>query len=316
MGPQGERLVGERGAARLAARLAGVPRGCVEADACPLGGLLASIDGYSASESRLPWMGWADWGWKAAVAAASDLAASGATPAGLLVSVGAREPGVAVEVARGAGEAAAWMGAEVLGGDTNRCGCDAWVDVAALGALRYWSPRWAARPGHVLLRAGELGPGALALLALQGRVSVDDIPGGVLDYTRRPRPPLRLPEELWRAGCPPAAGVDNSDGWSETLWLLAEASGVRVELWSLGPSRVAAGAFESLGLPGEAAAASGEDYTLLLAFPGESVECALSACRRLGVDCEPVGRAVEGAPSVVYRGRPLGRGGWDSFAPP
>ncbi len=314
MGAPGERVVDEKATARMAARLAGIPQGCVEADSCPWRGVLASIDGYSASESRLPWMSWADWGWKAAVAAASDLAASGARPGALLASIGAPEPGVVLEVARGLGEAASWMGADVLGGDTNRCRGDAWIDVAVLGALRYWSPRWAARPGDVLVRAGCLGCGALAQLVLDGRLTLDTLPGAVVEYTRRPKPPLTLPGALWEAGCTPRAGVDNSDGWADALWSMAEASRVKLVVERLEAAGAALEVLEALGLhePG-LVASSAEDYTLLLAVPGGDVECVLSACRRAGVDCDVIGRVEEGGPAVIYNGEVLARGGWDSF---
>jgi thiamine-monophosphate kinase len=308
-------VVGERRAARLAARLAGLPPGCVEADSCPWRGLLASIDGYSASESMLPWMSWRDWGWKAAVAAASDLAASGGEPGALLVSIGAPSGEAAVEASAGVGEAAAWMGAEVIGGDTNRCGGDAWIDVAVLGALRFWAPRWTARPGDLLVRVGCLGCGALAALALEGRVRLEDLPGGVVEYTRRPRPPLGLAGLLWEAGCRPSAGVDNSDGWGEALWSLAEASRVRIVVEVLEATEPALSALEALGLHRpELVAASGEDYTILLSAPPGEVECILAACRRSGLDCGVIGRVEEGGPAVLYRGSPLPRGGWDSFA--
>ncbi|MEB2836772.1 MAG: AIR synthase-related protein [Desulfurococcales archaeon] len=306
----------ERDAALEAARASGVPGECVESDSCPWHGLLAAVDGYSAAESRLPWMTWRDWGWKAAVAAASDVAASGGSVGALLVSVGAPEPRVGVEVAAGVGEAAAWMGATVLGGDMNSCRCgDAWVDVTVIGRRLYWSPRWAARPGDVLVRAGPLGYGVLAAAALKDENVLDLIPGNILDYTRRPRPPLGLPLALALEGCPPRAGVDNSDGWAETLWLMAEASRVRLLIDSLDPSSDVRGILEALGLLDPlAVASSAEDYTLLLSIDSESAECALSACRKAGVECLVVGRVERGEPGVYYRGKPLPRRGWDSFA--
>ncbi len=306
----------ERAAALEAARASGVPGDCVESDACPWHGLLAAVDGYSAAESRLPWMSWSDWGWKAAVAAASDVAASGGSVGALLVSVGAPDPRVGVEVAAGVGEAAAWMGATVLGGDMNSCRCgDAWVDVAVIGKRLYWSPRWDARPGDILVRAGPLGYGTLAAAALENKGVLERVTDDILDYTRRPRPPLGLPRVLALEGCPPRAGVDNSDGWAETLWLMAEASRVRLRVDSLEPSSDVRGILESLGLLDPLAiAASAEDYTLLLSIDSKSLECTLSACKKAGVECLVIGEVERGEPGVYYNGKPLPRRGWDSFS--
>jgi len=316
VGSTRRRVVSERRASIEAAQASGVHPLCIESDSCPWGGLLASIDGYSARESKLPWMNWSDWGWKALVASASDVAASGGVVEAVLVSIGAPTADVAVETARGVGEAARWLGASVLGGDMNACRCDdAWIDVAVLGRRLYWSPRWSARPGDVLVRAGPLGYGAVANAILKRPEILAVIPGGILDYTRRPRPPIDLAAILASLGCPPHAGIDNSDGWGETLWLLAEASKVRLILESLEPSREVADTLSGLGVDVvEAVLGSGEDYTLLLSTPPDASECTLRACRILGVECEVVGRVEEGAPGVFYGGKRVPRRGWDSFA--
>jgi thiamine-monophosphate kinase len=316
VGPAGERVVSERRAALEAAKLAGVHPLFIESDSCPWRELLASIDGYSAGESKLPWMKWSDWGWKALVASASDLAASGGIAEAVLVSIGAPDATTALEVARGAGEAARWLEAEVLGGDMNACRCgDAWIDVAVLGRRLYWSPRWSARPGDFLVRAGPLGYGAIACAALRKPELLEYIPGHVLDYTRRPKPPLQLSRILADMGCTPRAGIDNSDGWAETLWLLAEASRVRLVLDKLEPSASVKPVLEELGLnTSEAVLQSGEDYTLLLSIPPETLDCVFRACRVAGVECEAIGRVEVGEPAVVYKGKPVPRDGWDSFA--
>ncbi len=314
MGSKGERVVSEREAAIRAALESGVPRECVESDACRWGGLLASIDGYSASESMLPWMTWRDWGWKAAVASASDVAASGGRPRALLVSLGVPRPEVGVEIARGVGEAASWMGALVLGGDFNSCNCDAWMDVAVVGEELYWSPRWAAKPGDLLVRAGPLGYGAVALALLRDPRLASVIPKRVLDYIRRPKPPLRLPEELAARGCIPHAAIDNSDGWSETLWLLAEASGATLALESINGSEELAGLLSELyGGVESAVLLSAEDYTMLLAVNADQAGCVLDSCKSAGVECEIIGRVEGEGVGVIYRGRRVPRVGWDSF---
>jgi thiamine-monophosphate kinase len=105
---------------------------CLDYDACPHEGLVFNIDGYSAEHSKLPWMTWEDFGWKATVAAAADVVASGGTPEVILYSIGAPSPQEALAIARGVGSASGRLGARVLKADTNRAS-DPWIDVAVVG---------------------------------------------------------------------------------------------------------------------------------------------------------------------------------------
>ena len=143
---------------------------CWGLDSCPLpGGLVASIDGYSLEESLLPWMTLEDWGWKAVVAAAMDVVASGGRPIQVMYSIGTRSFEEALMVARGVGLASKWMKARVGKSDTNRAvGGKGWIDVAVIGEAPKPIPRSGARPGHLIVQAGYLGFGALARLALEG----------------------------------------------------------------------------------------------------------------------------------------------------
>src|SRR3954468_10855244 len=68
---------------------------------------------------RLDWLSWRDLGWRAAAVNLSDLAASGAEPRGLVVSLGA-PPDTAVEDVLQLYEGIAETGVPVVGGDTTR----------------------------------------------------------------------------------------------------------------------------------------------------------------------------------------------------
>ncbi len=108
---------------------------------------------------RTDWLALREIGWRATAAALSDLAAEGAEPVGVLVSVGLpgkgrvmgrRDP--ATEIMRGVGAAARSVGASVLGGDLVRSPRYL-VDVCVLGvaqrpvARARGTPGWAGGPG-------------------------------------------------------------------------------------------------------------------------------------------------------------------------
>src|SRR3989442_4076418 len=92
----------------------------IENDAAELGDVVVTQDALVENvHFRLDWISWRDLGFRAAAVNLSDLAASGATPDGLIVSLGApAETRVAdvLELYEGIAEA----GAPVVGGDTTR----------------------------------------------------------------------------------------------------------------------------------------------------------------------------------------------------
>jgi thiamine-monophosphate kinase len=62
----------------------------VEHDAAQVGGLVVTQDALVEDvHFRLGWISWRDLGWRAATVNLSDLAASGAEPLGLVVTLGA-----------------------------------------------------------------------------------------------------------------------------------------------------------------------------------------------------------------------------------
>lgn len=162
----------------------------------------------------------------AAVAALSDLAAVGAEPIGLLLSVTLPEGGadaVQESVARGVAEAAEEAGTWVLGGDTNEgpalsVGCSAAGLVPADSVLT----RMGARPGEAVFVTGSLGLGAArAAAAFLGEPSL--LPEDEF------RPPSRLRHGRALRGVASAA-MDTSDGLLATLDQLARLDGIAIRL--------------------------------------------------------------------------------------
>ncbi|MEN2999244.1 MAG: thiamine-monophosphate kinase [Acidilobaceae archaeon] len=278
----------------------------LEIDASPFNGLLLNVDGYSAAESRLPWMSWSDWGWKATVAALSDIAASGGKPAAVAYSMGAPSLQVMEEIARGVGEAARWAQVPVLKSDTNRSRGDSWIDVTALAySLK---PVWrnGARPGDLVVQVGLLGYGLLASLALEGRLRIEDFPESY-NYTRRPLPPLAMGSKLGECGV--SAAIDNSDGWIASLYQLSFASSVRIEIDSCLVAREAERALAELGLEETKVLESWEDYNLAVTASEEAARCLLSHCRKKEIPCQVTGHVSEGR-GVLFKGREVELKGW------
>ncbi|MEI8104572.1 MAG: thiamine-phosphate kinase [Actinomycetes bacterium] len=186
---------------------------------------------------RLDWISWRALGQRAAAVNLSDLAASGATPEALVVTLAV--PGttaVADVCALYAGIAE--CGVPVVGGDTTSAP-QVVLSITALGRSDRVPGRAGARPGDNLVVTGPLG-GA----------------GAAFRNGRYLAPPLRLAEGL-RLGRHASAMLDISDGIAVDVSHLAGRSGVRCVV-DLDAVPLAPGAaIDDLGF--------GEDYELLAA---------------------------------------------------
>lgn len=199
----------ERGELGLLAELErrGLIRG-VERDAAQVDGLVATQDALvEGVHFRLDWLSWRDLGFRAAAVNVSDLAASGAAPEALLVTLAA--PGETrvedvVELYEGISEA----GVPVVGGDTTAAPVVV-VSVTALGRSARVPGRDGARPGDTLVVTGPLGAA-----------------GAAFRERRYVRPPLRIEEGVALAAHAHAL-LDVSDGIAVDAARIARRSGVR-----------------------------------------------------------------------------------------
>ena len=243
---------------------------------------------------RLDWASWRDLGFKAAAVNLSDLAAAGADPEGLVVSLGV--PGDTalddvLELYEGIGETAV----PVVGGDTTSADA-VYLSVTALGRSERIPGRSGALPGDTLVVTGPLGASAAGFQALRAGI---ESPLAAAHL----RPPLRLDEgrELARTA---HAMLDLSDGLAADAGHLAERSRCRVAI-DLERVPVARGVAELAARVGESvwdlACGFGEDYELLAAVaePGRFI---------------PVGRCETGSGvEIRLEGRRVELGGWDHF---
>ncbi len=222
---------------------------------------------------RLDWISWRDLGWRAAVINLSDLAASGAEPEGLLVTLAApaeTEVADVLELYEGIAE----TGVPVVGGDTSNAE-EVVLSVTAIGRSARVPGRGGARPGDHLVVTGPLGA-AGAAFRRQSYV----------------RPPLRLAEGKELALTAHAL-LDVSDGLAVDAGHIASRSGCRVAI-ELERVPLAAGSeLEDLSF--------GEDYELLAAVGTRGRYGAIGHCE------EGEGLAV------TLNGEPYELGGWQHF---
>jgi thiamine-monophosphate kinase len=222
---------------------------------------------------RLAWTTFRELGYRAAAVNLSDLAASGAQPLALLVTLGA--PGDTdlddiLELYAGLNE----PGVPVVGGDTTSAE-RLYLSVTALGRSHRVPGRAGARPGDLLVVTGPLGAAGVAFRE-----------------QRHLRPPLRL-EEGQRLATVAHALTDLSDGLAVDATRLAVRSGCQVTI-DLECVPLAGGAsLDDLGF--------GEDYELLAATPDALSFPVIGRCEE--------GEGVQ----IRLEGEPVSLTGWDHF---
>ncbi|APR82920.1 Thiamine-monophosphate kinase [Minicystis rosea] len=217
----------------------------------------------------------ADIGYRATMAAASDLAAMGATPLGLLAAL-VLPPWLSdedlVALAEGQREAASALGTAVIGGNLARGG-ELSITTTALGAASRPLTRAGARPGDAVWMAGPVGLAAAGLaMLLRGGESSSAAAITAIEAWRRPR--ARIVQGLVAAPRAHAA-IDVSDGLAQDLGHVATASGVRIIVGAqtiVEPALREAAA--DLGRDAlDLALHGGEDYALVITLPeGDALE--------------------------------------------
>jgi thiamine-monophosphate kinase len=239
----------------------------IEHDAAQIGGLVVTQDALvEGVHFRFDLLSWAELGFRAAAANLSDLAASGAEPLALIVTLalpGGTDVADVVQLYQGLAEA----GVPVRGGDTTRAD-SVMVSVTALGRSERVPGRAGARRGDLIVLTGPLGAAGAAFR--DGRLS---------------RPPVRL-EEGRRLAAVATAMLDVSDGLAVDAAHIASRSGCRVAI-ELERVPLADGAtIDDLGF--------GEDYELLAATPDALGFPVIGRCEEgSGVGLTLHGSAVE-----------------------
>ena len=219
----------------------------------------------------LAWSTPAEVGQRAVAVNLSDLAAMGARPSWLLLSLAMPDtlPVAAFEaLVCAVSDAARHAGAGLVGGNLTRTPGPLVVDVTATGHVR---PRRvlrrdAARAGDELWLTGSIGAAAAGLAMLRA-----DQPADATCIARYKVPTPRL-RDAWAMARDRAAraAVDLSDGLADAVWQLATASGVgaRIDASALPIEPGARTWFAASGDdPLLAAIGASDDYEMLFAVP-------------------------------------------------
>jgi thiamine-monophosphate kinase len=223
---------------------------------------------------RREWMSLEDVGFRSLMAAASDVAAMGARPRGVLSALvlPADFGDESLDsLTRGQAEAAEALATAVVGGNLAR-GSELSVTTTVLGSALKPLLRKGALPGDVMAVAGPLGLAAAGIAALEKGLSGAAVELAIAAY-RRPR---ALVDEGVAAAARAHAAIDVSDGLALDAVRLARESGVGLVL-DAEKLRKACGsdlgaAAAALGRdPLELALYGGDDYALLVAFPPDAV---------------------------------------------
>jgi thiamine-monophosphate kinase len=242
-----------------------------------------------------------DLGWRSVMAAASDLAAMGASPWCALASVVLPE-GFSEEsfdaLATGQRRACDALGGAMVGGNLAR-GTSIAVSTTWLGTAARPVLRSGARPGDGVYVHGALGLAAAGLDALRRGIAVPE--EAILAFRR----PTALIEAGLRMAKVATSAIDVSDGLAGDCGHVAEASGVKIVLDASLPVApaliVAARALDREPL--DLVLDGGEDYAIVCTSSGD-----IEGFARIGVVAE--GRGVWLRDGSVER--PL-HGGFDHF---
>jgi thiamine-monophosphate kinase len=215
-----------------------------------------------------------DIGWKAAAVNLSDIAAMGAVPLYLLVSIVVPETfefDWLQKLYEGLYQACDVFQTRIVGGDT--VGGDVFtINVTAIGVCPPDSKpahRWLAKTGDLILTTGYHGLSHVGLLSLQAAQRGYPVSQ---EMHRRPQPQLPAGLSLCKA-LPRVAMMDSSDGLADALLKIAEASQQALVLES---SRLAIhpeiqSYAEANGLdPLALALYGGEDFQLIATVPQQA----------------------------------------------
>jgi len=223
----------------------------------------------------------------------SDLAAAGADPAWVTLSLTLPRPDTAwlEPFMRGFSALADEHNVQLVGGDLTRGPLSITVQVHGLVTPELTLLRGGAQTGDRLLVSGSLGDAALALRADRDELANMASFATLRERLDRPTPRVAL-GRLLRGRA--SAAIDVSDGLLADLNHLCTASrvGARVELAKL-PLSAEVAAYSANG-DWDCPLSGGDDYELLFSVPAERLDRLLRECRAAGESVQEIGSLVAG----------------------
>ena len=284
-------------------------------------GIALSVDmAVEGVHFRREWLEPEEIGYRSVAAALSDLAATAATPVGVLIALAINDedgPQVAERIMEGARAAATGFRASILGGDITRSTGPLVMDVVVVGNAVRPALRRGAKAGDNVWVTGELGAAAVAVAAW--KQSREPEPAARLAFAL---PTPRIAEASWlMARNVVHAMIDISDGLAGDIAHIAAASGVRVTLdaRAIPIHPVVCVDEDDPAAMVRTALTGGEDYEICFTSPPGVVERFLESFQQtFGLQLTCVG-TVQNGEGVALRGfdgrvNDMDLAGFDHFA--
>lgn len=258
----------------------------------------------------------ADIGYRALAVNLSDLAAMGAEPAWMTLSLSlSRANEQWLEgFARGLFELADEYNVALVGGDTVRGPLVITVQIAGWVEADAWLTRSGARPGDLIFISGIPGEAAAGLAVIQRHILGGESAAFLTHRFLRPRPRIELGRQLRTFA---TAAMDVSDGLLTDLKKLCAASGVGAQLnVDLLPESAAMRELFDADDGLQFALAGGDDYELLFTLPADRAAAVVNSLQlqqrvtQIGVI------TVDTDVTCLRDGQPfrIKRAGYDHFA--
>ena len=240
----------------------------------------------------------ADIAHKAVAANLSDLAAAGAEPAWLTLSLSLPQfdQQWLSDFSDGLKRMVDFYGVNIVGGDTCRGPLSITIQAHGFVPENVFLKRNTASAGELICVTGDIGDAALGLKVAQGELSVQPSAAShLLDKYLRPSP--RIAAGIALRGRATAA-IDISDGLLADVNHISRQSGVGALLrWERVPLSQAAQEIGDKQLLQKAALTGGDDFELCFTVNENDLEATTHALETVGTACIPVGR-MTGKPGV------------------
>lgn len=234
----------------------------------------------------------------------SDLAAKGAEPLGVLMTISLPENTSEEWLAKfalGLGEDCETYKCPLLGGDTTRTPALLTVSITAIGSVPAGKmvKRSGAKPGDVLVVTGTIGDAALGLKLRRDPMNAAfaQLPsaqrGHLLERYLLPRPRNALAPLLWKYA---NAALDISDGLAGDVAKMASVSGVKavIEVKRIPLSEAARAVLDKAPELLETILSGGDDYEIAAAVPEDLLKDFQMEAKKTGFEIVIIGRVMDG----------------------
>jgi thiamine-monophosphate kinase len=278
--------------------------------------LVAAVDTIVAGVHFPPETSPFDIGWRALAVNLSDMAAMGALPRWMTLSlcIPVADEHWLAEFARGLSTSAQQYDVQLVGGDTVKGPLNISIQILGLVEADRWLTRSGAKPGDLLYVSGVPGEAGGGLRVMQQHLSASSSHHHLLQRFLHPEPRVSLGRSL-RAFA--SAAMDVSDGLLTDLRKLSAASGCGADLYLEGlPVSIALHDVFGVRAAEEFALSGGDDYELLFTVAPGAVSLLESALLHGEVQCTRIGVMTAGEHVRCLRQgviTPISAHGYDHF---